>query len=274
MNSWIKIIRPVNGLMSIIATSVSGFIGLGAAIIYFYNWKYILFAVIVAFLITSGGNVLNDVVDIDIDKVNHPTRPIPSGKIRPQSARSFSIALFGVAIVIAILTMHLISILIAVAATILLSMYEIRIKRYGLSKNLTISLLVGLLFIFGGVSVDVGSKMAILFLLAFLAIFSREIIKDVEDFSGDVNRMTLPRRYGTRVSDNIALVIVIALVALSFLPYYLGVLSVYYLYVVVVADLLFLISAVIAFKNPAGGQQISKYAMIIALASFVIGELL
>jgi len=274
MNPWIRIVRPINGLMSIIATSVSGFIGLGEAIIYFFNWKYILFAVIVAFLITCGGNVLNDYVDSEIDKVNHPTRPIPSGQISPRSARSASIAFFGVAIALSILALHLISIIIAVIATILLSMYEIRIKRFGLSKNLTISLLVGLLFVFGGVSVNAGSKMLILFLLAFLAIFSREIIKDVEDFSGDINRMTLPRRYGIRVSDYIAFTVVIILIGLSFLPYYLGILSIFYLYVVVAADLVFLLSVSVAFKNPTRGQQMSKYAMIIALASFVIGELL
>ncbi len=273
MNPWIKIIRPINGLMSIIATSVSGFIGLGTAIIYFFNWKYIMFAVIVAFLITCAGNVLNDVVDVEIDKVNHPTRPIPAGQINKNRARSVSMAFFGVGIIVSILTLHLISIIIAVIASILLAMYELRIKKFGLSKNLTISLLVGLLFIFGGVSVNAGSKMIILFVLAFLAIFSREIIKDVEDISGDVNRKTLPKRYGIKVADYLAFLVVVVLVAISFLPYYLGILSVFYLYVVILADFIFLVSVFITFRSPTKGQQISKYAMIIALASFVIGEL-
>ncbi|MCD4807218.1 MAG: UbiA family prenyltransferase, partial [Methanococcoides sp.] len=52
----------------------------------------LIFAVV--FLVTGAGNGLNDYFDIEIDKVNKPSRPIPSGKISLKSALYFSLLLF------------------------------------------------------------------------------------------------------------------------------------------------------------------------------------
>ncbi|PKM92058.1 MAG: digeranylgeranylglyceryl phosphate synthase, partial [Euryarchaeota archaeon HGW-Euryarchaeota-1] len=40
-----------------------------------------LIAAAAIFLFSSAGNVLNDYFDREIDKINHPERPIPSNRV-------------------------------------------------------------------------------------------------------------------------------------------------------------------------------------------------
>ena len=56
MNPWIRILRPVNGLMGLLATWISALIGVGYALP-----EHILpisIASISVFLVTSAGNIL------------------------------------------------------------------------------------------------------------------------------------------------------------------------------------------------------------------------
>ncbi|MEM3676023.1 MAG: UbiA family prenyltransferase, partial [Thermoplasmataceae archaeon] len=149
--------------------------------------------------------------------------------------------------------------------------YELRTKKLGLSGNITISILVGLIFVFGGVAVGVIDRMLILFAMATLANFSREIIKDIEDMKGDVDRRTFPRLHGVRKSAIIAGSAVGAAIAISFVPYFLSIFSIYYVYAVVVSDIFFLISAGLITRDAKKSQNVSKLAMVIGLVSFAVG---
>jgi 4-hydroxybenzoate polyprenyltransferase len=52
-------------------------------------------------LIYTGGMVTNDLFDVDIDRRERPSRPIPSGKIRKRAAALFAIAFLGGGMVLA-----------------------------------------------------------------------------------------------------------------------------------------------------------------------------
>jgi len=43
----------------------------------------LLLGFIVGFFISSSALILNDYFDIESDKINVPTRPLPSGKVKP-----------------------------------------------------------------------------------------------------------------------------------------------------------------------------------------------
>jgi len=49
-------------------------------------------------LVYLGGMALNDVLDVDEDRVKKPTRPIPSGRITRRAAALFAIVLFAIAL--------------------------------------------------------------------------------------------------------------------------------------------------------------------------------
>ncbi|HEU12497.1 MAG TPA: geranylgeranylglycerol-phosphate geranylgeranyltransferase, partial [Euryarchaeota archaeon] len=96
MKEWIEIIRPLNGFMSSLTVIVV------AVAVKNYNLYYIILGMLVTFLTTSGGNVINDYYDAEVDRINHPERPIPSGRIKRESALIYSAFIFSVSIFISI----------------------------------------------------------------------------------------------------------------------------------------------------------------------------
>lgn len=270
MNQWIKITRPLNGAMGFVATWVSGLIGAGLSITGFF--VPVLFASITVFLVTSGGNIINDIVDVESDRINHPQRPLVVGEISMPQAKGFAAAVFIAGLVFSMIFVSLIAFLVVVLAESLLVAYELSLKKKGFVGNVSISVLVGLIFIFGGIAVNSTYRMLILFVMATLANLSREVIKDIEDMKGDLDRVTLPRKYGVGPAIAVAIGSISTAVAISYLPYYLGIFAIPYLAAVAVADILFVISAV-KINDPHTSQNISKLAMIVGLVSFTIGGL-
>lgn len=272
MNAWLRIIRPINGLMGIVATIISGFIGVGLALpSHVYS---VLAASAAVFFVTSGGNIINDYVDVETDRQNHPERPLVTGVISRNSAKYASIIFFVAAILVSLVFISLLALLVVIIAGIFLGLYEFRTKKMGFVGNVMISILVGLIFVFGGIAVSSVNKMLILFVMAALANLSREIIKDIEDIEGDKDRNTLPKRIGIRASAALATVFVAIAISFSYLPYYLGIFKIYYLFLVAVSDALFIISAAMIIRNPGISQNVSKLAMITGLVSFAIGGIL
>ncbi|MEM0156039.1 MAG: UbiA family prenyltransferase [Thermoplasmataceae archaeon] len=276
MNSWIRILRPINGVMGLVATWISGFIGVGYRLPYYFI--ALLIASISVFLVTSAGNVLNDILDQDTDKINHPNRPIPSGEISIKSAKMYSTALFIIPFVIIIpgtvtgIYSVFVPIIVLLAELLLIS-YETRTKNIGLWGNATVSVLVGLIFIYGGVSVGAIAPMVILFVLAALSNFSREVIKDIEDMGGDSDRITFPKKHGVRMASTVATSSIVIAVVISVFPFLLGIFPYPYLVVVLVADIIFLFSVHKIPENPKRSQTYSKYAMITALVAYVVGAI-
>lgn len=270
MRSWLRIVRPINGVMGMVATVLSVFIAIGYSITMHYEKAIV--AAICVFMVTSGGNILNDIYDAETDRINHPERPIPSGQIGIRNARVAFMVLYSVSIALGFTILGLIPGLIVVMAEVLLFLYETRLKGAGLSGNVAIGILVGLIFIFGGITVGAFYKMIILFVMASLTNIGREITKDVQDMGGDKDRRTFPKVYGVRKSMYLTLFLVAVAVAASFLPYVFHIFSFYYLMVVIPSDALFLYSSFLVRRLPRKSQTYSKYAMILGLFSFLVGE--
>jgi geranylgeranylglycerol-phosphate geranylgeranyltransferase len=273
MKKFIEIIRPLNCLMASIGVFISALVEIhpyGIA----YRLVPISFGMLTAFLFIGAGNTLNDYVDRETDKINHPERPIPSGKMRPKTALIFSVLLFGIG-TIAALSINSLSFGIAMINAAALIAYEIDLKRRGVIGNLNISYLVASIFLFGGAVVNSIEVSGILALLAFLATFGREVVKSVEDVEGDTNRRTLPKLVGKRNADIVASVLFASAVALSPLPYYLSIFRNWlYLTIVAVADVIFIYCIVILFKHPRQASKRAKLAMLVALIAFLVGGLL
>ncbi len=270
MNPYLKILRPMNCIMSSIAVLLVGLIASGVDSI--FQWKELLFGMLTVFLVTAGGNVINDYYDREVDKINHPERPIPSGKISPRTAVIYS----GILFLLAIFTSYLIStcaLLIASYAIFVLLLYESSLKYEGFVGNISVSILVGMLFVFGGAIFGKLPLMAVFATMAFFANLGREVIKDIEDMTGDINRRTLPKRIGKEKAGMVAFSSLIVGVALSPTPYLYFSFSIYYLLSVLVSDGIFIYAALIQFKDPHKGQKYVKYGMLMGLLSYLIGGL-
>ncbi len=229
-------------------------------------------AVVVSF--TAAGNSLNDYYDRETDKVAHPERPIPSGKVHPGTARVLSIVLFCVSVALS-LPVGPWSVAIVLASIAIMVGYERYLKAEGLAGNLAISWLTGALFLFGGAAVGRLGLAWLLAALAFLATLGREIVKDIQDIEGDRgSRRTLPMRMGVKRAGYTGSAAFITAVALSPLAYLQGRLSVWYVPVVAIADGIFIYCALVHFRNPENGQKVAKLGMLVALLAFFLGGVL
>ncbi len=266
MKEWIRILRPVNGLMSSFVVLIV------ALALRNYSFQLIIIGMLVAFLTNSGGNVLNDYYDAEIDRINHPERPIPSGKIKRRQALIYAATVFSISLFISVF-LGFIPFIINVIAIFFLYTYESYTKRRGFIGNINISFMLFLLFIFSGSIFNMYELPSILGTTAFFATLGREITKDVEDMAGDFNRVTLPKKIGKMNSLYLSSIFYLVAIMVSPLPYIKGFFGLYYLLSVFIADIVFIISILVQFKDQHKGEVYSKYAMILALISFMVGGL-
>ena len=277
MAGILRLARPLNCLMSAVGVGIGGIVGVGSA-----AWAALaaplVLAAAAAAAFTAGGNALNDIFDRETDRINHPDRPLASGRLTLGAARIFAVSTFALAALLALFINRPALAIVAVNVMLMVS-YEAWLKARGAVGNLVIAYLVGSLFLFAGVSVfgsafDPLIRTGILAALAFLATLGREITKDIEDMHGDVDRHTLPQEIGAQRAGTVARFVLVLCVALSVLPLYLRVLGIGYAILVVPADGMFIYAALHSAANPARSQRVTKYAMIVALAAFLAGAFL
>jgi geranylgeranylglycerol-phosphate geranylgeranyltransferase len=134
---------------------------------------------------------------------------------------------------------------------------------------------------FGAAAVLKFGVVYFLSLLAFLATLTREVVKDIEDIKGDVDRISLPKKIGIKNAGIVGGIILIIAVILSPIPAYPEILPFLeftklgydYLYLIIIADALFIFSIVIFLRNTPLASQTLKAGMATALAAFVLGSI-
>ncbi|MBS3781816.1 MAG: UbiA family prenyltransferase [Candidatus Thermoplasmatota archaeon] len=273
MNPFVKLMRPLNCLISSFSVPIVMITLFGTDFVSRQTLLFTAIGMMVVFFFTAAGNTLNDYMDRKTDEINHPGRPIPSGKVEPKTALVYSGVMFGIGVILSFLLELWIPQIIVASAVILMIAYETRFKKEGLAGNLIISALTGMVFIFGGSIYGKLYLPTLLGLLAFLATVGREIVKDIQDLKGDINRKTFPMRVGPRKAEMTASFFIVGGVILSPFPYIFGSLSLSYLLVVLVADAIFIYSLLLL-KSAERSQKFIKLAMVVALIAFLIGGLI
>lgn len=265
MKAYWEILRPFNCAMAavaaIIGLAIAGGLEPAATALIFLT----------VFLITGAGNAVNDYYDRQIDAINRPGRPIPSGRIAPRTALHYSLALFAAGCLLAGLV-NAICMIVAAFNSTLLFLYARKLKVTPLAGNICVAFLTGSTFLFGGAAAGTAGLMAnrIPFALSFLISMSREIAKDIEDMAGDIagGARTLPIIAGERASAGLAAAFALAAVASSFFAPF----GRMYLIIVVVADIFFMLSVWMIVKGDASGaQKALKKGMAVALVGFLAG---
>lgn len=272
-----QLVRIGNTVVSFVGTIVGGVAARGAGLeLPLGTWIFLALAAFSTAFVTAGGNVINDLLDRESDKVNHPDRPLVTGAISPGAARWTAGTLLSGAVLVAIpviLLRPLVGALLAVALGALLS-YEFRFKSAGFGGNLLVAFLTGLVFLYGGAAVGMPVAVLAFGLMAFFATLSREVIKDMEDLAGDVNRRTLPRVRGMAFSSMIARGSIATALVLSAVPLFIllplsSVAGIMYTTFVLLADALFVVSVVWLPARLHTEQSVSKGAMAVALLAFL-----
>lgn len=271
MRDLLKTFRILTSLLGTIAVLTSSLIVAKQGIInYIPN---VLLGMLIVFLFSAASNTLNDYVDRKSDKKNHPERPIPSGKLNPRTALTTSVILFGISLLGSFYINMICFSLVAIALLVEVS-YEFLFKKIAGIGNIAIGIQTALAYIFGGYIIGESQAVIILAGLSFFAVTGREIIKDMEDIKGDKYKQTIPRKIGIKKASIISSALILLAVALSPVPYLIGLFNWHYLSVILVADTVFIYALLIQLKNAKKSRKIAKGAMFIALIAFLIGALI
>ncbi len=174
--------------------------------------------VISTLCLAAAGNIINDINDVDIDRINKPSKLLIGTKISEKSAYRWFIILNVIGVAVGFYLSNLIgragfsALFIVISA--LLYLYSTYLKGILLIGNLVVSALVALSIIIVGlfdllptITPENQGTQSLIFsivldyaLFAFFLNFIREIIKDLQDINGDKNGglNTLPIAIGRK----------------------------------------------------------------------------
>jgi geranylgeranylglycerol-phosphate geranylgeranyltransferase len=256
--------RPLNVLIGMLSIFIGAFIT-GTI----HPLVKVLYACLSGGLIAAGANVINDFYDVAIDKINKPKRPIAAGVIRPGEGFIFSVTLFLIGIALGFFV-NWKAFVVSVFSALLLYFYSFKLKRTVLWGNLSVSLATALAFIYGGIAVNRLSYALIPAIFSFFYHLGREIVKDVEDVTGDRadHILTLPIVHGEKAALRVATLIYVFLIFLTFLPYLFKIFGIYYfLTVLLIVDFVIIYVIYSAWQNPES-KNLTRLSMILKLNMF------
>jgi geranylgeranylglycerol-phosphate geranylgeranyltransferase len=261
ITAFFKIIRPGNAAMSG-AASALGFWLSGAK-----GGVTALFFIIFSSACAAGyGNVINDIIDVKSDRINHPERPIPAGLMSSVQARKFMLALAILSLLSAFFVspLHLAGCFIPI---IFLTVYSLKLKATPLTGNVIVSFLVAYALVYGGLGAERFSHLIIPSALAFLLNISREIIKDMEDRQGDaahgiITSAALPQR----VLNTIVVCMAILYALIMTIPFFLSQFGIIYLIICcLVISQFHIIWTIIYLHNTSDKGHMTAASMIIKI---------
>ena len=228
----IQLMRVKNLGLALIATPL----GAAFALLDFealLDYPEVALATLSVLFFMAAGNALNDLSDVEIDKIAHPSRPLANGSISISETKMLIgfLSLLSVASLLGCL--HLMeesqayTAGIYVAAIILMLTYDHgpRTKQKGLVGNTAISSLVAAVVLYGASSIE-GLDALLCWYVAGVVFFvnlAREIIKDCQDMEADSDsRQTLPMKIGKENSRMVAYVLTLIGIVFLYIPYWQG----------------------------------------------------
>jgi geranylgeranylglycerol-phosphate geranylgeranyltransferase len=273
----LRLMRPLNCIVMSLAVLVGASLtGLGNL-----QGVNLLFSAITAFTLTGAAMAVNDYYDFDIDKINEPNRPIPSGQVSLKTSlvTTAVLTLIGLSSAFVI---SLFCLLFATVAWIIMVTYTTIGKRAGFPGNLLVSACVAAPFLFGSIVATNTITINILLFasMAFLSNTGREIAKGIVDIEGDSQHKikTLAVVFGRKKAALAAAIFFISAVCLSTTPLILNIVTIWFIPFVLVTDVGLLWCSVSLLKNPEreNSRKIKKtvlFLFIFGLLAFIFGML-
>lgn len=276
---YLRLMRPVNCFMMGIAVIVGATLAsphdLGI------SWLNLVYGFVTGFALTSASMAINDYYDREIDAVNEPNRPIPSGLIKPREALAFAFVLTAIGFAAAYST-NIFCLVVAIFAWLIFVTYTTVGKRSGLPGNFLVSTCVAVPFIYGSAAIanKVEFNVLIFASMAFLSNTGREVTKGIVDVKGDEmqNVKTLTVRYGQKNAAIVATIFYLLAVLLSPIPWLLHRVSFWFIPLVAVTDFglaacSFMLLKDYSRENARKIKNIVLLWFIVGLLAFVAGAI-
>jgi len=228
----IQLMRVKNLGLALIATPL----GAAFALLDFealLDYPEVAVATLSVLFFMAAGNALNDLSDVEIDKIAHPSRPLANGSISISETKMLigMLSLLSIASLLGCIYLmegsRVYTAGIYVAAIVLMLTYDHgpRTKQKGLVGNIAISSLVAAVVLYGASSIEgLGAPLCwYVSGVVFFVNLAREIIKDCQDMEADSDsRQTLPMKIGKENSRMVAYVLTLIGIVFLYIPYWQG----------------------------------------------------
>ena len=240
-----------------------------------------IYGFITGFSISSYSMIINDIYDIEIDKVNQPERPLAKQIISINSALSLSLILLLIGLTSSLLISYY-NIIITAIFSFLSWFYNIWGKKQGIIGNSIVASSMSIPFIFGGIITgNISLLVWSISLIAFLSGMGREIIKTIADIKGDKIKgiKSVSIQFGSRNAMLIACGFIIISILISFIPVYLNLIQIYYIPLLILTDLILLYSIFVLSKDYSKSESLKVkkyilYAMLFGLITFLMNSMI
>lgn len=196
-----------------------------------FQFSILLIAIL---CITSAGYIINDIFDVEADKINKPSSVIITRYFTEEIAKKWYLYLNAIGIILGVFISLSIKkptySFIFIGAALLLYLYSKKLKSLPLIGNLAVSILITINVLMLAIfdlnnSIEksdynfVVTTILIISFFAFLLNLIREIVKDIEDINGDykLKMNTLPILIGSTRTKNIVTVLTALLVIILIL---------------------------------------------------------
>ena len=235
VRAFLELMRLKNVFLAAITVPLGAHFAIGDEWFNEYLIEVVVQTLAVVFFI-GAGNTMNDIKDSDIDKTAHPNRPIPSKRVSISDAKKFTWLLWSLSIgcvIFGVLRLHdnemqwypLVAIYVLAVALMMSYDHGPKTKDSGLIGNVSISVMVGAVILYGASSVSSVSSTLVWWTasVVFFTNLAREIVKDCQDMESDEGiRNTLPMSFGLQNSRMAAYVIIMASLVCLYMPYWKG----------------------------------------------------
>lgn len=279
VRAGLDLIRPVNCAMIGFAVVVGAFVSRPPNV----SALSLALGFLTGFFICAYSMAVNDIYDVEVDKVNRPERPLPSGRVTARAASRISILVLLAGIASSVLTLNPAAVGIALVYALLSWLYNSRAKKTGLPGNLIVASSLAIPFVYGGVVAGgstTGSLLLMMALTSFFAGVGREVVKAMADVEGDAQRgvNSVARANGLKSASAVGAAFFLLAVGTSWVPLITGLANRVYTFGVLIPDLIFvyLAARILLRPDPADAYRVKKVAlggMTVGLLVFIGGAL-
>ncbi|MHA2288910.1 MAG: geranylgeranylglycerol-phosphate geranylgeranyltransferase [Promethearchaeota archaeon] len=284
----IDIARPVNCLMGAL-TVIIGLLNTRFGVPLNNLIINLILGAITYIFIAAAGNIINDIYDIEIDKINRPNRPIPRGSISLKQAKGLFFLYLIIGIILSslntlILSLSLINLTLALFFGFIAWVYAKWGKKSGFFGNIIVGVSFSIGLVYGAYlnGSIVPPYIFYFFLTAFSLLVAREIIKGCEDIEGDKNQgvKTLAIKIGVKNSRNVAIIFALLAIIFFILPVFTEILN-HILFIILMIPGLIEVAYTIFLMLPKELEKENltkislflKVGMLIGLLAFLLASL-
>jgi geranylgeranylglycerol-phosphate geranylgeranyltransferase len=296
---FIKIMRPANPLFGSL-TAIIGVLTTNYFIIVNFGlvrWtipELVIVLVLTALtyiFMAAAGNVVNDIYDLEVDRINRPDRPLPSGQITVRQAKAWTVILILLSLFFSFLTVPysfigLWTLAIVFFFALVGLLYAAKGKVMGLWGNFTVAISFAFGLFYGTLVTFLFIPLVIFvyFITAASVLQGREIIKGIQDVEGDALRdvHTIARKYGIQKAAVFATFCNSIGIVGFWIPWIANILGLnwtgpLYLILLIPGSLCVALSAILVLRRPeekaARASFFDKIGAYLGLLNFLLGSI-